>query len=55
MCAWFVGFVQLPLTSGAPPASECDAASEYGRQKVDASNLRLYICTAAGWKFTTLQ
>ena len=49
------GFVQLPLTTGAPPASECNAASQYGRQKVDAANDRLYICTANGWKFTTLQ
>lgn len=49
------GFVQLPLTSGAPPASECNAASQYGRQKVDATNFKLYICTSAGWKSTTLQ
>lgn len=49
------GFVQLPLTTGAPPATECDQAAEYGRQKVDANALRLYICTAAGWKFTVLQ
>lgn len=44
------GFVQLPLTNGTPPAAECNAASQYGRQKVDATNVRLYICTAAGWK-----
>lgn len=49
------GFVQLPLTNGAPPATECDEAAEYGRQKVDAGSVRLYICTAAGWKFTALQ
>ena len=49
------GFVQLPLTTGAPPSSECSATSQYGRQKVDATNVRLYICTAAGWKFTALQ
>lgn len=49
------GFVQLPLTTGAPPATECNAASQYGRQKVDATNNKLYICTAAGWKFTALQ
>lgn len=49
------GFVQLPLTTGAPSATECDKASEYGRQKVDSANLRLYICTVVGWKFTSLQ
>ena len=49
------GFVQLPLTTNAPPASECNAASQYGRQKVDATNNRLWICTATGWKSTILQ
>ena len=49
------GFVQLPLTSGAPPATECDEAREYGRQKVDAANARLYVCTPSGWKYTVLQ
>ncbi len=49
------GIVQLPLTNGAPPSSECNAANQYGRQKVDATNLKLWICTAAGWKSTVLQ
>ena len=49
------GFVQLPLTTGAPPASECNAASQYGRQKVDATDNKLYICTSTGWKSTVLQ
>ena len=49
------GFVQFPLTTNAPPASECNAASQYGRQKVDATNNKLWICTATGWKSTALQ
>lgn len=49
------GFVQLPLTTNAPPAAECNETSELGRQKVDAVNNRLYICTITGWKSTLLQ
>ena len=49
------GLVRLPLTRAAPPATECKAASQYGYQKVDAVNLRLYICTAAGWKSVKLE
>jgi len=49
------GSVQLPLTTNAPPNTECNEAAEYGRQKVDATSNRLYICTATGWKFTALQ
>jgi hypothetical protein len=48
------GFVQLPLTTGAP-FLDCNAASQYGQTRVDATNLKLYICTSAGWKSTVLQ
>lgn len=48
------GYVQLALTSGAPPAADCDNSSEYGRMKVDATNSKLYVCTATGWKSTAL-
>jgi hypothetical protein len=48
------GYVQLALTTGAPPAADCDAASEYGRMKVDATGNKLYICTSTGWKSTAL-
>ncbi len=46
-----VGYTQLDLTTGAPPAADCDDASEHGRMKVDASAgvSLLYICTADGW------
>ncbi len=44
------GYVQLDLTTGStPPAADCDAASEYGRMKVDDLNDLLYICTQSGW------
>ncbi|HLM55878.1 MAG TPA: hypothetical protein VK422_07075, partial [Pyrinomonadaceae bacterium] len=49
------GYLQLALTPGAPPAADCDAAAEYGRMKVDAVGVRVYVCTAAGWKSTALQ
>lgn len=49
------GFVQLPLTTNAPPASDCNAANKYGQSRVDAANNRLYICTSTGWRSTVLQ
>ena len=49
------GTVQLPLTTNAPPAAECDETSEIGKMKVDGTNNRLYVCTATGWKSTVLQ
>lgn len=48
------GYIQLALTSGVPPPADCDAAPEYGRMKVDAVNKKLWVCTNAGWKSTTL-
>lgn len=49
------GYVKLGLTVTAPPAADCDTASEHGRMKADAANNRLYICTATGWKSAALQ
>jgi trimeric autotransporter adhesin len=45
------GYVQLDTVTGAPPGTDCDAAAEYGRMKVDpaAGSPRLYVCTADGW------
>ena len=42
------GYSQLGLTTGAPPAADCDEASEHGRMKVDADVgvSLLYVCTA---------
>jgi hypothetical protein len=48
------GYIQLALTSGAPPAVDCDNAAEYGRMKVDAIGGKLYVCISTGWKSTTL-
>ena len=47
--------VRLQLTANAPPAAECNETSEHGQMKVDATNNRLWICTATGWKSTVLQ
>lgn len=46
--------VRLQLTAGAPLSAEC-STSEHGRMKVDATNNKLWICTATGWKSTVLQ
>ena len=43
------GYIQLALTSGAPPAADCDESSERGRMKVDSFNGLLYICGDTGW------
>ena len=48
------GYIQLALTSGAPPAADCDNATKYGRMKVDATGNKLYVCTSTGWKSTVL-
>lgn len=44
-----VGYTQLDLTSGAPPAEDCNEAAERGRMKVDSENGFLYICVDTGW------
>jgi hypothetical protein len=43
------GYVQLDTLTSAPPAADCDEASERGRMKVDIVNSLLYICTNSGW------
>ena len=43
------GYVQLDLTSGSPPSSDCDETNERGRMKVDNSTELLYICVDSGW------
>jgi hypothetical protein len=43
------GYAQLALTSGAPPANDCDDSSERGRMKVDSAAGSLYICVDSGW------
>lgn len=43
------GYIQLDLTSNAPPSADCDSAAEYGRMKVDAGAKLLYICVSSGW------
>jgi len=43
------GYVQLDLTSGTPPAADCDQTSEMGRMKVDSSGGgSLFVCTIIG-------
>jgi hypothetical protein len=43
------GYVQLALTAGSPPVSDCDEISERGRMKVDNSAGLLFICVDSGW------
>jgi hypothetical protein len=43
------GYTQLALTSGSPPAVDCNEATERGRMKVDSTAGSLYICVASGW------
>jgi hypothetical protein len=43
------GYIQLDTLTAAPPATDCDEASERGRMKVDIVNDLLYICTDSGW------
>jgi hypothetical protein len=43
------GYTQLDTLTAAPPAADCDEASERGRMKVDTVNDLLYICTDSGW------
>lgn len=43
------GYVQLALTSGVPPAADCDATEERGRMIVDNAAGNLYICMDSGW------
>jgi len=43
------GYIQLDTLTSAPPAADCDEASERGRMKVDIVNDLLFICTNSGW------
>jgi hypothetical protein len=43
------GYTQLDLTSGSPPAADCNEASERGRMKVDSAASLLYVCMNSGW------
>jgi hypothetical protein len=43
------GYIQLALSTGVPPADDCDDEPEWGRMKVDPDDGSLYICTNSGW------
>jgi len=44
------GYIQLATVTSAPPAADCNAASEEGRMKFDATSDLLYICSGvSGW------
>lgn len=45
------GYIQLDVSSGIPPSSDCDNIDEYGRMKVNSkpSTSNLYVCTPSGW------
>jgi hypothetical protein len=42
------GYAQLAITSGSPPAGDCNS-TVYGRMKVDPSAGKLWICVSSGW------
>lgn len=44
------------FNAGAPPVADCDTDAERGRQSIDITNFRLYICMGAarGWDFIAL-
>jgi hypothetical protein len=42
-------YLQLDLTSGAPPSGDCNATEERGRMKFDATTASLWICAVSGW------
>ncbi|MCP4603199.1 MAG: hypothetical protein GY847_22240, partial [Proteobacteria bacterium] len=44
------GYVRLDTVSSAPPAADCDEASEEGRMKFDPISDALYLCSGlSGW------
>ena len=43
------GYARSPLTNGAPPAADCDAAAEAGRMKYEAASDTLYVCDGTAW------
>jgi hypothetical protein len=43
------GYIQLSITSGAPPSADCDEVSDRGRMKVDSAAGVLWICVNSGW------
>ncbi len=43
------GYIQLALTSSAPPATDCDESTERGRMKIDNVAEILYVCMDSGW------
>lgn len=43
------GYVQLDTVAGAPPAQDCDDASERGRMVTDPVTGDLWVCANTGW------
>jgi hypothetical protein len=44
------GYARMPVTAGAPPAADCDAASEAGRMKFEPTANTLYVCDSTTWQ-----
>ena len=49
-------YLQLDGGTDAPPAGDCDADAERGRQFYDYTNHRIYVCggAARGWDYVGL-
>jgi len=43
------GYAQFGLTTGMPPAADCDEPDERGRMKIDSAAGVIYICVDSGW------
>jgi hypothetical protein len=44
------GYARMPVTAGAPPAADCDAAPEAGRMKFEPTVNTLYVCDGTTWQ-----
>lgn len=49
-------YMQIDNNAGAPTAGDCDSDMERGRQILDSTNHRLYVCNGAtrGWDYVAL-
>lgn len=44
------GYFQLDTVVGTPPTDDCDNGNEVGRMTIHATQQKMYVCTAQGWR-----